>query len=164
MELPPGELVATTLAMLLVVMLYQRQVTRLMTQQHTADHLLPTCRTLAAMIAASGADCLAPILVAMQNAHFRSTWITVYSRSGEVWADSFKPCYGQLPMPPSQSQVAAFEAAARAGVMSDDHPRGIQAVMWGRSISTNADATISVAAVRAGDLIVAMQACGNETF
>lgn len=164
MMMPPPELVMTTLVMVLVIVVYQRQLARLFTQQHTADHLLPTCRTLAAMVAASDGDCLGPTLAALQNAHFRSTWVTVYSPNGEVWADSYLPCYGQLPMPPSESQLATFQAASRAGVLGADHPRGVQVHVRGRCISTNADANITLAAVRAGDLIVAMQACGNETF
>lgn len=151
--------IACILAILAVVVLaYTRQLVCLQTKHRNAEYLLPMCKTIADALAAAPER--ARVLRSLENSHFRSVWLTVFSADGEVWADSYAPCYGKLPMRASESQSASFRALRDASVDA----AGVLVHRFGRCPTTRSNEKIFIAGVRAEEFVVCMQACGAENF
>tara|TARA_B100000787_G_C16194559_1_gene299815 strand:+ start:594 stop:1079 length:486 start_codon:yes stop_codon:yes gene_type:complete len=121
--------------------------------------LLPLCKTLTALLECSPEDARAETLKTMENSYFRSIWLTVYALDGEVWADSFAPTYGQLPMPSSELQKITF-ALIREQLAKD---KKIELSHFGLCPITRRHDTVFIAAVQTENFIICLQTCGCET-
>lgn len=121
--------------------------------------LLPLCKTLSALLECSPDDVKAKTLKTMENSHFRSIWLTVYTPDGEVWADSFAPTYGQLPMPASDSQRKTF-TLIRDPLAKE---KKIELSQFQLCPITRRHETVFIAAVQTERFILCLQTCGCES-
>lgn len=171
---------------------FVRKLSYLKSRLQSSETLLPMCLTIAACIARvwktdSDADVsesdqtsrtletkeaalkssVLNLFKELENSHYRATWLTVYSETGEVWADSFSPCRGKLPVPPTRSQRSALEAVRSAGLFTSATPSlGVLTQIFTRHAPARGNQTVSIAAVRAphgAPFVVLMQSCGPES-
>lgn len=153
-------LVVTCMFAIATVLVFNSQLIRLKTSHYNAEQLLPMCKTIESVLDACSHD-RSEVLKALEQATFRTTWITVFSLDGEVWADSLTPTQGRLPMAPSASQRESFKVASDAGA-SKEGP-AVLTRRFGNCARSGCAGTISLAATRVkGDLVLVMQSCGRD--
>ena len=157
-----GKLALLSLSILIIILAIMMQfigkMSKLKHAHHESKQLLPLCQTLSAVLDSVSASEREEVLRTMQNSYFRSIWLTVYSKSGEVWADSFQPTYGQLPMPPSDGQQKTYQLI-KSNLGGE---KQIKTTQFGKCATTRKQESISVAAVELDDFIVCLQTCGCE--
>jgi len=144
---------------LFIMFQFLGKISKLKSMHNDSEQLLPLCKTLSAFLDSAPEDGKATILKTMENSYFRSIWITVYSKDGEVWADSFQPTYGQLPMPASDNQQKTFNLIKGKTTSNV----GVKLSQFGKCLTTRRDENVSVAAVELENYIVCIQTCGCES-
>lgn len=152
--------IAVVVGIILLMFLFVEKMRRLKGSHYESRGLLPICKTLAALVECGEEEAVQKkILKTMENSHFRSIWLTVYSLDGEIWADSLVPTYGKLPMPASESQRKTY-AWIRERLAKEDTT---QLSQFGLCPITRRHETVSIAAVKTDSFIVCVQTCGCES-
>lgn len=149
------------LLLLWAVFVYQSKLQALKNAHQTADTLLPMCKTIAEILHHSPDP--TRVYSALENSQFRATWVTVYSNDGEVWADSFSPCQGKLPVPASEHQKDVFRLVKERKALEE--PGGVLLHHFGRCRTTqdNDASAIAAKAVEGKGMLVVLQTCGMES-
>lgn len=146
---------------LYMVYVFQKQISSIRDQVNTSEFLLPMCQTIVELI--KDARDTETLLKSLENSKFRNTWVTVYDSKGEVWADGYKPCYGKLPMPPTESQKRAFERLVAEGILEESkHRNGILLNNFEKcELTGHKCAKLSAAMKIPGkDMVLHLQRCG----
>ena len=153
--------VIVILAMLGTVYLYSVQIMRIRSKIFNGDLALPLCRTLADVLAA--ADEPSELYAALETGRFRSCNLSVYDEHGEVFLDSQQPCYGKLPMAPSERQRQTFGALREKGVLTSDDAVETSLFRQCRPTSVEYDTnTICGMHLKSRKLVVVVDSCGSE--
>lgn len=146
---------------IVIVILFQfiNKILKLRGSHYESEQLLPLCQTLSELLECVPQSEKLTVLKTMENSHFRSIWVTVYNKEGEVWADSFQPAYGQLPMPASEVQRTTF------GLIKHELTKqnSIKLSRFGTCLITKKNDNVSMAAVQTDEFIVCVQTCGCES-
>ena len=156
-------LIAVVIYIGFMIFIYQKQILKIKNQVDSTDKLLPLCRTIVEIIKFS--DDITPLLAPIEDTKFRYIWMTLYDLHGEVWADGRVPCYGKLPMPPSELQLKMFNQLQKEGVAAKD--KNVDGVMFNTFTKCELSGTKSsklVAAMKVPgkDLILCVQQCGEN--
>lgn len=145
-----------------MVYVYHDKLNSLRAQSYEYSFCLPFCRTIASVIEMTPQDGMLALLAELENSQFRSINISVFSRDGEVWADSLQPSQGKLPLPPSEWQTRTFKTI-HDKVM--ENKRGVVQTLF-RPCSPKSSAYettfLSAVYVESKDMIVVTVQCGNE--
>ena len=146
---------------LFMLYLFQKQINNIRGQVNTSDFLLPMCQTLSEMF--QNAEDTTALLRSLENSKFRNIWVTAFNVKGEVWADGYTPCYGKLPMPPTEVQKATYDKAIAAGVLDENkNSSGLLMNLFQKCELTGKKCVklIAVQKVPDKDIILCLQRCG----
>lgn len=150
-------------AALTVSIFFTRQLTRLREADYVSEQLMPLCATVAALLDACDEypNAASAALKSLEHSSpFRNTWITVFSESGGVWADSHSPVTGRLPMLPCPSQRATFDIASKEA----GDGRMVVKRRVGHCVISGGTADISLAAMMTSKkLLLVVQSCGSAS-
>jgi hypothetical protein len=150
---------------LVAVAIYIMQITRIRSRMAAGDLAMPLCRTFADLV--RGVTNVTELYPLLENSRFRSCHVAVYSPDGEVYMDGLQPCFGQLPMPPSERQRDTFRALVEKGVLEPKNTTGVETRLF-RQCTPASDEydTNTVCGVfvneEARKLVVVVDVCGNE--